>query len=206
MKFWIISILSCILIFSSYQSLYAQQYQDVIYLKNGGLIRGIIIEQIPYVSIKIQTKDGNIFVYKLDEIERITKETIKDAAVAPTSKKKDPVLASGLSCLGGCLIDVPGLGQFYNGDYSKGAMFTIASLSGVGLALWGAYGFEDEPEIGLSLILSGSVISLVSTILATIDAYKSAQTSSSVTMESLNSSLFSATNDYLFGVCLKVDF
>jgi len=206
MKFWIISILSCILIFSSYQSLYAQQYQDVIYLKNGGLIRGIIIEQIPYVSIKIQTRDGNIFVYKLDDIERITKETIKDATVVPTSKKKDPVLASCLSCLGGCLIDVPGLGQFYNGDYAKGAMFTIANLSGMGLALWGLYVIEDEPETGLPLLLSGSAISIVSTIWATIDAYNFAQTSSSVTMEFLNGSLFSTANDYLFGVCLRVDF
>lgn len=47
---------------------------DVVYLKNGGMIKGIIIEQIPNESIKIQTKDGNIFVYRNDEIEKIAKE------------------------------------------------------------------------------------------------------------------------------------
>ncbi|MFY0644981.1 MAG: hypothetical protein JXR19_10985 [Bacteroidia bacterium] len=50
------------------------EYQDVVYLKNGSIIRGMIIEQIPNVSIKIQTADANVFVFKMDEIEKITKE------------------------------------------------------------------------------------------------------------------------------------
>lgn len=52
-------------------------YIDVVYLKNGGVIKGMIIEQTPNVQIKIQTKDGSIFVYKFDEIEKITKEQSK---------------------------------------------------------------------------------------------------------------------------------
>jgi hypothetical protein len=55
----------------------SQQLQDVVYLKNGGVIRGIIIEQIPNSQLKIQTKDGNIFVYKFEEIEKMTKEQAK---------------------------------------------------------------------------------------------------------------------------------
>jgi hypothetical protein len=50
--------------------------EDVVYLKNGSIIRGIIVEQIPNQSIKIQTKDRNIFVFKYDEIEKITKENL----------------------------------------------------------------------------------------------------------------------------------
>ena len=41
----------------------AQNNEDVVYLKNGSVIRGVIIEQVPYQTLKIQTKDGNIFVY-----------------------------------------------------------------------------------------------------------------------------------------------
>lgn len=52
-------------------------YEDVVYLKNGGILRGIIIETIPNVSIKIQTRDKNVFVLKMEEIEKITKEEIK---------------------------------------------------------------------------------------------------------------------------------
>ena len=51
--------------------------QDVVYLKNGSIIRGLIIEQIPNVSLKIQTADGSVFVYKIDEIEKMTKEPSK---------------------------------------------------------------------------------------------------------------------------------
>ena len=53
------------------------EMQDVIYLKNGSIIRGLIIEQIPNVSLKIQTADGSVFVYKIDEIEKMTKELSK---------------------------------------------------------------------------------------------------------------------------------
>lgn len=54
------------------------EYQDVVYLKNGSIIRGMIIEQIPGVSLKLETRDGNVFVYKMEEIEKMTKEkTIK---------------------------------------------------------------------------------------------------------------------------------
>lgn len=48
--------------------------EDVVYLKNGSIIRGIIVEQIPNVSLKIQTNDRNVFVFKMEEIEKMTKE------------------------------------------------------------------------------------------------------------------------------------
>ncbi len=61
--------------FALTQNAFAQfGYEDVVYLKNGSVIHGIIIEQIPNVSIKIQTKNRDIFVFKMEEIEKITKE------------------------------------------------------------------------------------------------------------------------------------
>lgn len=52
----------------------AQTMQEVVYLKNGSIIKGVIIEQIPNTSLKIQTADGSIFAYKMSEVEKITKE------------------------------------------------------------------------------------------------------------------------------------
>ena len=52
-------------------------YQDVVYLKNGSIIRGVIIEQVPNNSIKIETADRNVFVYQMDEIEKLTKELLQ---------------------------------------------------------------------------------------------------------------------------------
>lgn len=56
-----------------------QQTQDVVYLKNGSIVRGQIIEQVPNVSLKIQTKDGSLFVYKMEEVERIAREPFGEA-------------------------------------------------------------------------------------------------------------------------------
>ncbi|MCL2328732.1 MAG: hypothetical protein FWC39_09530 [Bacteroidetes bacterium] len=51
-------------------------YQDVVYLKNGSIIRGIIIEQIPNESLRIETADRSVFVFNMNEVEKMTKEQI----------------------------------------------------------------------------------------------------------------------------------
>jgi hypothetical protein len=48
--------------------------RDVVYLKNGSVIKGAVLEQIPDKTVKIQTSDGSIFVFQMSEVERITKE------------------------------------------------------------------------------------------------------------------------------------
>lgn len=53
---------------------FAQGYVDVVYLKNGSIIRGHVIEQTPNKDLKIKTYDGSIFVYEMSEVEKIKKE------------------------------------------------------------------------------------------------------------------------------------
>lgn len=74
---------------------YAQQYEDIVYLKNGSIIHGTIIEQVPNVSVKIKTKDGNILVYKMEEIDKLTKEEIK--VVKTEEEKSDTASTSKTS-------------------------------------------------------------------------------------------------------------
>ncbi len=50
------------------------EYVEVLYLKNGSIIRGMIMEQIPNEQVKIQTADGSVFVYTMDQVLKITKE------------------------------------------------------------------------------------------------------------------------------------
>ncbi len=64
-----------------------QNMRDVVYLKNGSIIKGIIVEQIPNVSYKIETADGSVFVYSADEVEKITKENILRNNIHTTSSK-----------------------------------------------------------------------------------------------------------------------
>lgn len=48
--------------------------EDVMYLKNGNVYRGSIIEQVPGVSYKVQIAGGSIFSVTVSEVEKITKE------------------------------------------------------------------------------------------------------------------------------------
>lgn len=50
--------------------------EDVIYLNDGSIYRGIIIEQVPNTSYKIRSRDGNVYVVKAEEVEKITKEDL----------------------------------------------------------------------------------------------------------------------------------
>lgn len=104
--------------------------EDVVHKKDGSILRGIIIEQIPNESIKIKTKDGNIFFLKMEEIEQMEKVPIQTMIT-----KKSPTTAFLLSLL------VVGVGQHYNGEHTKGVIQEVA---------W-AGGFA----IGLSRILAG---------------------------------------------------
>ena len=56
------------------RSAQAPRMEDVVYLKNGGIVRGMIYEQVPWESLKIHTQDGSVFVFEMGEISRITKE------------------------------------------------------------------------------------------------------------------------------------
>lgn len=80
-------LLSLCFFMSSSFFLMAQNLTEVVYLKNGSIIRGTVIEQVPNESLKIQTADGSIFAYSMDEVLKITKEQ----AAAPTSTAKKPL-------------------------------------------------------------------------------------------------------------------
>ena len=56
--------------------------EDVVYLKNGEIVRDTIIEQIPGESLEIQTQDGSVSVYSVDEITKIVKEPATGAEEA----------------------------------------------------------------------------------------------------------------------------
>jgi hypothetical protein len=50
--------------------------EDVVYLKNGSIIRGTIVENQPGVLLRIRTEGKSEWVFKYEEIEKITKEEI----------------------------------------------------------------------------------------------------------------------------------
>jgi hypothetical protein len=55
-------------------TLSAQKTKDVLYLKNGSIINGKLLE-IKEDRYKIQTYDGSIFIYNSEEVDKLEKET-----------------------------------------------------------------------------------------------------------------------------------
>lgn len=114
---------TCILIFTIVPYASAQQIrEDVVYLKDGSIVRGIIIEQIPDESLKIQIQGGSVMVLKMADVLKITKEMKMIEPLHET--RKNPTAAFALSFF------VPGGGQLYNNqDTAAVVHFGIAVVS-----------------------------------------------------------------------------
>ena len=137
--------------------------QDVVYLKNGSIIRGDIIEMVPGETVKIITSDGSVFVHDYADVQKFTKEqpvsTINKNAYSV--EKKSPWLSGFLSFC------IPGLGQFYNGESRKGWVDLATSLGGFTGMYAGAamvvYGVDYELLYGETrdgMIITGTLFML----------------------------------------------
>jgi hypothetical protein len=79
-------------------------YRDVVHLKNGSIIKGVIIEQVPNKQIKVETSDGSVFVYEMDDIQKMTKEKISESSSAWENKNSEDFsspTAKGKMMIGG---------------------------------------------------------------------------------------------------------
>ena len=52
----------------------AQTMQETVYLKNGSITKGVVLELNLGDSVKLQTADGSIFVFQMKDVDKITKE------------------------------------------------------------------------------------------------------------------------------------
>ena len=73
----------------------AQQMEDVLHLRDESVVRGTIIEHVPGESLKIQTVDGEVFVYTMDEIVEIAREPAGRVLGKPVRKAATPTPAAG---------------------------------------------------------------------------------------------------------------
>lgn len=105
-------------------SIMAQQMQEVVYLHNGSIIKGVIIEQVPNVSIKIKTADGSIFAYPMSEVEKISKEEVRKSNTKGGHRGLDFNIDMGYNIAtkggGGSLSAEIGLGKRFNKHFYWG--------------------------------------------------------------------------------------
>jgi hypothetical protein len=181
-------LLVAVLLLGVNTALAQQAMQDVIYLKNGSVVRGVIVEQVPNSSVKIRTSDGSEFVYPISDVLKMTKE----ASLQQTSRKS-PLGAFALSWL------FPGGGQYYNGGTSnvvKGLIQSGTWIGGAVLALHldtqtvsysyscGTNCYESGSnqetdykkfDIGLGMMVGASLWSMVDAPLSAMSINKKAQ-------------------------------
>lgn len=156
--------------------------EDVIYLRNGDVVRGELVGSNAGETLRIQVDDSNILLYDISEVSKISKE---DRVNIPTTLSQDhSVLAAerknpGTAFLFSFLL--PGGGQFYNGESKKGLIQLGMAFTGVMLAYtywpdyewvrddyyWASYGYTREYGNetlmygGLALYLGGAIWSMI---------------------------------------------
>ena len=144
-------------LFACVQMGFAQDYTEVVYLKNGSIIKGTVIEQVPGVSIKIQTGDGSVFAYNMSEVEKITKEQAQtyennyggyshSSSYSSKSKSsKSKHAGNGIQPGARWFVDLIGA---FGDDTDAGVSFVggyqINKLIFVGLGVAGTYYFDSE--------------------------------------------------------------
>jgi len=77
-------------------SIYCQERVDVVYLKNGDIVKGMLVENVPNNYVKIQIDGGSSLTIKYSDIEKFTVETksryaAKDVAL-PVDNAQDAVI------------------------------------------------------------------------------------------------------------------
>ena len=140
-------------------AIFAQsEMRDVVYLKNGSVVKGIIVEQVIGESLRIDTPDGSIFFYKMDEIEKIGKERVATPETkVVTNQNYMPVQNNNYiympprkSTFGAGFLSflIPGAGQLYATNWDKGW----------GHIDWTVLGFPSVIAISSVLPLDGFVV------------------------------------------------
>ncbi len=111
-------------------------YIDVVYLKNGSKIKGIIVEQVPGKTVKIQTKDGSQYVYSMAEVEKFTREGITSKTDSKkNSKDKLPYMDN---------FKKKRKGYFFNASL-------LGSISTGGIRITNGYRFNRFANFGFAL-------------------------------------------------------
>lgn len=76
-------IFNILILLASSFAILAQDRQDVIYLKNGDIIKGVIIENVLNDYVKVELLGGSILTYKYDQITKFAKDK-KDEKIQAT--------------------------------------------------------------------------------------------------------------------------
>lgn len=109
--------------------------KEVVYLKNGSIIKGDIVEIVPNKTLTVETADGSSFVCNYDDIDKITREKTENNEVKATPEPKQGNKLSPLK---------RGYSAQINSDF-------FASSHMIGPTITTVHGFRFNPKISIGL-------------------------------------------------------
>lgn len=121
---------------------FSQQAQDVVYLKNGTIIHGSILEFQPGGNVKVKNNVGDIFVYPADQVEKMSKESASGDGIRYTSAAASYSNSSSSSSL------IRGYRGFVDGGVYAGRVFDdgyVSTYTRIGFTT--THGFQFNPHI-----------------------------------------------------------
>ncbi|MGB0886221.1 MAG: hypothetical protein ACPGR5_07330 [Chitinophagales bacterium] len=139
---------------------------DVLYLKNGSKIKGIIVEQVPGKTVKIQTKDGSQYVYKVTEVEKFTREEAIVEAKSSNTTKPDSLKymnnykakKKGYFVNIDALFNSAGSGLRITNGYRFGRFGNLGLAVGLETINLNYYYNHSFPALSLNLVYSGEIL------------------------------------------------
>lgn len=174
-------------------SLFGQNKQEVVHLKNGSVVKGAVVGEIND-SIAVQAADGSLFILATSDITQREDVPLAQQMAAATStqidaqsqvvyvkQKKEPGLAGFLSFL------IPGIGQFYYGNNHAGLIDLGEALASDAMIIGGYLScginalryqetgrlmYQSKAETGAYICIAGTVWSLINGIWSIVDAVK----------------------------------
>jgi hypothetical protein len=127
----------------------AQDRIDVIHLKNGDILKGTIIENVPNDYVRIELQGGSVFTVKYVDILKFTKE--KQSADVQTLQRPTKTEPSGIEDVQKMMyyekdkkssgtavllsLVITSAGHAYAGNWGRGLLFTAGRVGGAVLAL-----------------------------------------------------------------------
>lgn len=152
----------------------SQEKIDAVYLKNGDIIKGVIIENVPNDYVKIELQGGSIFTVKYSDILKMTKEKKIEEEKIQSEKEKLSSNTEGVSLNAdinkmmlyqkeskskatAILLSllISSAGHAYAGDWGRGLLFLAGRLGSYAMIISGANsrGNEGVASAGLVLLL-----------------------------------------------------
>jgi len=130
--------------------------EDVVYLNNGSVLRGIIVEQVPNKSLKVQIAGGSIFQVEIADVERITKEqplSVFPGNAAPDRSAREPRRQDS------AVVREPWTPARRKGYFLQGQLLLELAQGGVRVINGYKFGRFGYLGLGVGLDLSGPSIS-----------------------------------------------